>query len=600
MKSQHAKSQGFVLFLLVLIALWFCGPVHAQSTAPNFKVAFIGDQGNGSDAQAVLNLIKSEGAQMVLHQGDLDYNNAPDAWDSMITSILGAHFPYFITAGNHDDDNWLRSGGYQDKYRARLARIRDAVCVGNLGVKSTCRYKGLYFVQVAPGLIFTDGGYDTYIWDQLAADNSTWSICSWHVDQTALQVGGKGDEAGWGVYEKCREGGGIVATAHEHSYERTKTLTSMSSQIVDPDWPDRFTLRVAPGSTFAFVSGLGGNSIRNQDRCLPTTYPYGCNDEWAMIYTSDQGAQFGALFIVFNVDNDPNKAHGYFKNVSGQVVDDFVIFAQPAGGPPAPLAVATSSLPDATVGTPYSAQLQAAGGTPPYTWSVSAGLLPAGLSLGSSGAISGTPSADGTFNFTVQVEDSQAMTAIKDLSIVVAPDVTPPETTITINPPTLSNSTSASFSFTSSEPGSTFQCKLDGAAFTSCTSPQTYTGLAGGSHTFQVRATGTAGNTDPTPASYTWTVDTAAPIITGVAAQNVRKSRATIAWATNEASNSQVEYGTTDKYGQATTLDTSLVTNHSQALTRLQSNTTYHYRVSSRDAAGNLAVSSDFIFTTSK
>src|SRR5204862_1839812 len=66
-----------------------------------------------------------------------------------------------------------------------------------------------------------------------------------------------------------------------------------------------------------------------------------------------------------------------------------------------------------------------------------------------------------------------------------------------------------SFSF-SSEAGASFQCALDGAAFAACSSPNSYTGVADGSHTFQVKATDAAGNTGAA-ASYTWTIDTVAP-----------------------------------------------------------------------------------------
>ena len=91
-----------------------------------------------------------------------------------------------------------------------------------------------------------------------------------------------------------------------------------------------------------------------------------------------------------------------------------------------------------------------------------------------------------------------------------------PETTIDSGPSGSVSNTSASFSFSSSRAGSTFDCTLDAASFTGCTSPTSYNSLADGSHTFQVRATDTAGNADPTPATRTWTVDTTPPTVTTV------------------------------------------------------------------------------------
>ena len=73
---------------------------------------------------------------------------------------------------------------------------------------------------------------------------------------------------------------------------------------------------------------------------------------------------------------------------------------------PASLTITTTSLPGGKANTPYSATLQAAGGTPPITWSVTSGTLPAGLSLSSSGTISGTPTSTGTSTFTVTATDS--------------------------------------------------------------------------------------------------------------------------------------------------------------------------------------------------
>jgi hypothetical protein len=95
-------------------------------------------------------------------------------------------------------------------------------------------------------------------------------------------------------------------------------------------------------------------------------------------------------------------------------------------------------------------------------------------------------------------------------------------------------------------------------------------------------------------------LDNVAPVITSgsVATSGLTSFGATVTWSTDEASDSQVEYGTTTSYGSTTTLDSTMATSHSQALTGLLPDTTYHYRVRSKDATGNLVVSTDGTFAT--
>jgi hypothetical protein len=93
-------------------------------------------------------------------------------------------------------------------------------------------------------------------------------------------------------------------------------------------------------------------------------------------------------------------------------------------------------------------------------------------------------------------------------------------------------------------------------------------------------------------------IDTLPPVISAVTAAGIGSAVATIAWTTDEPADSQVEYGPTTAYGSSTTLNASLVLAHSQVLTSLNPATLYHYRVKSRDAAGNPAVSADFTATT--
>jgi hypothetical protein len=89
-----------------------------------------------------------------------------------------------------------------------------------------------------------------------------------------------------------------------------------------------------------------------------------------------------------------------------------------------------------------------------------------------------------------------------------------------------------------------------------------------------------------------------APVVSGVTATNITPNSAAITWTTNVLSDSQVEYGLTAGYGSQTPLNATLITSHVVTVSGLAANTTYNYRVKSRDAAGNLAVSGNQTFKT--
>jgi subtilisin family serine protease len=97
--------------------------------------------------------------------------------------------------------------------------------------------------------------------------------------------------------------------------------------------------------------------------------------------------------------------------------------------PAAALTITTTSLPGGTVNQAYSQSVTATGGSTPYSWSIFSGNLPPGLSISPTGTpsatISGTPTTEGTYNFTVQVTDNAAATDTQDLSITIGPAAPP-------------------------------------------------------------------------------------------------------------------------------------------------------------------------------
>ena len=200
----------------------------------------------------------------------------------MINDELGPNFPYFASVGNHDLVAWT---GYQQKLVDRLGSVEGATCTGDLGVKA-CYYQGLFFILSGAGTLGSD--HDVYIRDQLAQDGSIWMVCSWHKNQSLMQVGFKPDEAGWRPYEECLTGGAIVATGHEHSYSRTHLMDSFETQSIAST---SNTLEIERGKSFAFVSGLGGASVRVQNDARAT------REWWAAVYTATRGATFGRFSV---------------------------------------------------------------------------------------------------------------------------------------------------------------------------------------------------------------------------------------------------------------------------------------------------------------
>lgn len=91
---------------------------------------------------------------------------------------------------------------------------------------------------------------------------------------------------------------------------------------------------------------------------------------------------------------------------------------------PTPVVVSTSSLPVGTTGTGYSSTLAASGGSGSYSWSVTSGSVPTGLTLNANGTLTGTPSATGSFTFEATATDTASASGAKSFTVTVANPVT--------------------------------------------------------------------------------------------------------------------------------------------------------------------------------
>ncbi len=195
-------------------------------------------------------------------------------------------------------------------------------------------------------------------------------------------------------------------------------------------------------------------------------------------------------------------------------------------------------------------------------------------------------------------------------AISITDDTIPPSVFITspLSGATVSNTIVVAATASDNVGVSGIQFKLDGTALSleDTTSPYSISWdtktASNSAHTLTATARDAAGNhatSDQAAVTVNNIVvaDTTPPKISNISV-TITRSSATVTWLTDEHADSQVEYGTTISYGQPTALNTALVTSHTQTLTGLSANTSYNYRIKSKDASGNLAVSGNLIFTT--
>ena len=194
-----------------------------------------------------------------------------------------------------------------------------------------------------------------------------------------------------------------------HSFAATSGANYTNN---DGSHPLNYTGLILSGNTLygtAYYGGINGNgtvfALNTNGTCFTTGYNFSATN--ANGYNSDGAHPEAGLTLSGNTLYGTTKWGG--NNGDGAVF-----------GISLTLLVTTTSLPNGTPGVVYNQTLSAFGGQPSYSWTNISGALPPGLSLATNGVISGTPTANGTFNFTVQVTDALSATATQMLALTVS------------------------------------------------------------------------------------------------------------------------------------------------------------------------------------
>lgn len=281
---------------------------QAKTFINGVKIGFIGDSGANSNTNAVLNMFKDENVEVIVHQGDLDYFDSSSLMEGAINNVFSEDFPFIYTIGNHDLAIWDR---YQRRNRNRLMSVdNNLYCVGNLGVKSSCWYKGIQIVSTGTGTLCN--GHEQFLDEELDNDDAAWKVCSFHKVHSHFQLGSKTDEVELDIYQKCIDHGALVMSAHDHVYGRTYPISDVFDKDINKEEP--YIIR--DGQSMIWVNGIGGYSRFSKKNGNEN------NPWWDSKYGRKTGSQYGGLICTFFSD----RADCYYKTIKETVLDNVFIY----------------------------------------------------------------------------------------------------------------------------------------------------------------------------------------------------------------------------------------------------------------------------------
>ena len=202
----------------------------------------------------------------------------------------------------------------------------------------------------------------------------------------------------------------------------TVQVTDSGSPANTATRPFTLTMVAAPlaVTTSSLPNGSAGSAYSASLTATGGTLPY----SWSIVSGAlPGGLSLSAAGVLSGTPIAPGSSSFTVQVVDSQTPTHNATQAFTLSISPTALAVSTASLPDGIVGSAYSAALAATGGVTPYSWVLASGALPAGLSMSTTGIISGTPSAAGSSSFTARVTDAQSATTTRSFTLVVTPTV---------------------------------------------------------------------------------------------------------------------------------------------------------------------------------